>query len=486
MGDDAVGDEVVRLLDVEVVDLRIELDRLDPLDNVEPTAVVDHHHPGPHRGRGHERQVCAVVGQAGDGLDRGASSPKSSRDVVHVAGQERDAAADEPVTSTRVVGIGTERDPSLLPVRVIGAIAHTTRTETGGVTGEVHVLGGRREDATGGERDAGALERARRVHAHDARRAEVAAAVVGEDFVPRDDLLDRLRRAIGHGDRCPRHDALIRVADDHDVLVVLGEEADQLPLGEVGVLELVDEDVAEALAPPLEHVGVLTEELHDEQQEVVEVGGRRLGEPLLVLGVDLGEPVLGRRRRLGERLLGQDQLVLHRRDRVVQPAGREPLRVQVHVPADVVDEAGGVGLVVDRERRAVAEHARLAPQDAGACGVERRHPHPVRHAAHQLGDALLHLTRGLVREGDREDLERRHVTLADQVRDPVGQQAGLARSRARDDEHRTVGRRDRLALDRVQARDEVVTDPSEAGLLLSPRLAHRRHRGIVQVFAPVR
>jgi hypothetical protein len=33
--------------------------------------------------------------------------------------------------------------------------------------------------------------------------------------------------------------------------VILGEEADELPLGEVRVLELVDEDVAEALAPPL-------------------------------------------------------------------------------------------------------------------------------------------------------------------------------------------------------------------------------------------
>ena len=59
----------------------------------------------------------------------------------------------------------------------------------------------------------------------------------------------------------------------------------------------------------------------------------------------------------------------------MQPAGREALRVEVEVAPHVVDEADGVGLVVDRERRPVAEHGRLAAQDARAHRVEGRHPH---------------------------------------------------------------------------------------------------------------
>ena len=56
-------------------------------------------------------------------------------------------------------------------------------------------------------------------------------------------------------------DTLIGVAHDADVVVASGEEQDDLVLGLVGVLELVDEDVLEPLAVVLEHVGVLAEQL---------------------------------------------------------------------------------------------------------------------------------------------------------------------------------------------------------------------------------
>jgi hypothetical protein len=66
---------------------------------------------------------------------------------------------------------------------------------------------------------------------------------------------------------------------------------------------------------------VLTEETDDEQQEVVEVGRRRVAEALLVFDVDVGEPLLGLGARRRERLLRPDQLVLHGRDRTVQRRG---------------------------------------------------------------------------------------------------------------------------------------------------------------------
>src|SRR5262249_32812646 len=56
VGDETVRDEVVRTLDVEVEDGLVESDDFYPLDNVERPMFVDHDHPGPHRGGGHEGQ----------------------------------------------------------------------------------------------------------------------------------------------------------------------------------------------------------------------------------------------------------------------------------------------------------------------------------------------------------------------------------------------------------------------------------------------
>ena len=216
-----------------------------------------------------------------------------------------------------------------------------------------------------------------------------------------------------------RDEALIDVSDDHDAAVLLGEEAHELPLRGVGVLELVDEDVAEPVAVTLERFGVLAEQAHREHEQVVEVDGRRFLQAALVLGVDLGEAALGRADRHLGVLRGQHELVLQRADLRVQLARREPLRVEVEVAAHPVGEALRVGLVVDREARPVAEQARLPPQDPRARGVEGRHPHAAGDGTDEVGDPLLHLARGLVGERDREDLERRHVELADEVREPV-------------------------------------------------------------------
>ena len=78
-------------------------------------------------------------------------------------------------------------------------------------------------------------------------------------------------------------ETLIVIADNHDAAVLFGERAHELPLREVGVLELVDEHVLEAVAPPRQRVGVLTEQPHGQQEQVVEVDGRRFEQAPLVL-----------------------------------------------------------------------------------------------------------------------------------------------------------------------------------------------------------
>ena len=120
-----------------------------------------------------------------------------------------------------------------------------------------------------------------------------------------------------------------------------------------------------------------------------------------------------------------------------------------------LDDAHLVGLVVDREVRAVAEAVGLAPQDAAAGGVERHHPHAARRAD-ELLDALAHLGRGAVRERDREDLVRPRAALAEQVADARGEHARLARAGARDHERGPVGQGHRLPLGGVQPCEQLV------------------------------
>ena len=65
--------------------------------------------------------------------------------------------------------------------------------------------------------------------------------------------------------------------------------------------------------------------------------------------------------------------------------------------------------------------------------------------------ALLHLARGLVGEGDGEDLARPCLAGGDQVGEARGQRRGLAGARAGEHQDRPFGRQHRLALRRVQA-----------------------------------
>ncbi len=251
-------------------------------------------------------------------------------------------------------------------------------------------------------------------------------------------------------------DRLILITDHHHVAVLLGEHPHELPLGDVGVLELVDQHVAEAPRPPLLGVVVVAEQVHRLHEQVVEVERRRLEQAPLVLAVHVGHPLLGRRERAVDGLLPRHQLVLHRRDRRLQPAGREPLGVHVEVAPHVVDEPDRVGLVVDRERRPVPEHRGLAPQDARAHRVERRDPHALGDRTDQLAHARLHLARGLVGERDGGEPERRRPLLRDQEGDAVREHARLARARTGDDHDGAIGCRRRLTLDRIEPREDRV------------------------------
>ena len=133
-------------------------------------------------------------------------------------------------------------------------------------------------------------------------RTEIAAAVTRHDAVASVHVFDCALGAVAHRDARPGKQTLIRVADHHHVAMLLGEHPHQLPLRDVGVLELVDQHVPEAGAPPLPGVGVVAEQVHRLHQQVVEVERGGLEQSTLVLAVHVGHALLGRGERPVDRL----------------------------------------------------------------------------------------------------------------------------------------------------------------------------------------
>src|SRR5687768_8499642 len=87
--------------------------------------------------------------------------------------------------------------------------------------------------------------------------------------------------------------------------------------------------------------------------------------------------------------------------------------------------------------------------------MEGGQPYPGRSVSDQPLDALTHLARRLVGEGDGQNLIRLGVAVADEVRDAVGNDARLARTRAGEDQQRSRIVQHRLTLLRVQFVEEL-------------------------------
>ena len=157
-------------------------------------------------------------------------------------------------------------------------------------------------------------------------------------------------------------------------------------------------------------------------------------------------------------------------------ARREPLRIAAELLEARLDDPHLVGLVVDREVRAVAEPLRLAAQHAAAGGVEGEDPDRARLPTEHPLEPLAHLPRRLVRERDREDLVRLDAVRADQVRDPVGEHARLARAGPGDDEQRPLDVEHGLPLGRIQVGEELLVgcDGHASDASGPPRGADRR------------
>ena len=112
--------------------------------------------------------------------------------------------------------------------------------------------------------------------------------------------------------------------------------------------------------------------------------------------------------------------------------------------------------VVDDEPAADPDRLAVAPEDPGAERVERARLDVATRLADERDDPLAQLAGGAVRERHREDLPRPDALDADEVGDPMGEDAGLAAAGAGEDQERPVGRRDGAGLLRVEAADDLL------------------------------
>ena len=258
-----------------------------------------------------------------------------------------------------------------------------------------------------------------------------------------------------------------------------GEELGEQPgLHDRGVLVLVEQHDAVAVALDLGDAGLAAEDLEGERDlvGVLDEAAAALG--LAVLGREIDEHVEGAHRLdpavdLGVGAPAARRQVAHGREPAregphllgVRDVLRERPRDAEHRPGDGIEVLAEVGQTLvaradDRRagelpRGGLADHGAvaLAAEGRGVVAVERvrvgvvgrdrrglegvavvaEHP-DAGEVADALADAGGELPRGLAREGQAEDLARTHEVIGEQPQHATGHRLGLARAGARDHE----------------------------------------------------
>ena len=256
-------------------------------------------------------------------------------------------------------------------------------------------------------------------------------------------------------------DALGIVAHHADVVVRFGQPAQDHILRVVRVLVLVDEDVAEAGGNGRARLRKPFEQDVRVEQDVVEV--HRTGFPafFLVQLVDVGHPrpaggAVGLRDLgIGPVASHSQQAVLGFGDDALDQARLVVLLVQFQFLDALLENAAGIGLVVDGKVFGIAEQVGVLPKETDENRMERAHLDPAGLLrSHQERDALLHLPGGLLGKSQGQYFSGPAVSFQ-YVRNPAGKHPGLSGTGPRDDERRPFRAQDSGFLRAVQPLEQV-------------------------------
>ncbi len=218
-------------------------------------------------------------------------------------------------------------------------------------------------------------------------------------------------------------------------------------MGDVRVLVLVHQDVAEPALIVGQHVRVLLEKFQAQQQQVTEIDGVQRPQPLLVGAVKRHQAAIRRLRAFGGRnILRRQAPILPALDRGHQHPGRPAARIEPGRLDHLLQQALLVVGIQDGEAVFQTNGLRVPPQDADANRMERAEPHGLCNVTRQRRHPLPHLSRGLVGEGHGQDLARPGAVQVQDMRKPCGQYARLAGAGPCQHQHGTVQRLHGVAL----------------------------------------
>jgi hypothetical protein len=205
-------------------------------------------------------------------------------------------------------------------------------------------------------------------------------------------------------------DTLRVVADEGEMMMLFAEAEDDGMLGVVGVLILVDEDVLESLAILVKDGGMIPKEEIGLEEQIVEIHHSGLATPELITGIE----VANERDPAVDIVLpgfavvfvggGGDKGVFGIGDTSLHKCGEIDLVVKVHLLDERLDEAFGIGRIVDGERRGISDTVGLIPQDAGKDRVKGTHTEKIhRITSYNGGDTCFHFPSGLIGKGESKD-----------------------------------------------------------------------------------
>ncbi|MNS69804.1 hypothetical protein D3C72_1031320 [compost metagenome] len=244
----------------------------------------------------------------------------------------------------------------------------------------------------------------------------------------------------------PGVDGLIVIPHHGEAGPLADDLLHQLVLAGVGVLILIDQQVADLVLPAGPHLLVVLQQQGRHHDEVIEIQ-RVVGHHLAVIAlVELGHQHLFRPPGDAHGARRQDEVVLPVGD--LGDEGRQLVLVVVELRlGQLFQQRQLVGVVEQGEVRLEIQTLVLATYDVEPQGMEGGDHEPPRLLATQgLADPLLHLPRRLVGKGHSGDVAGVIAALLHQIGDLVGDDAGLARSGTRQHQARAGDKLDRFVL----------------------------------------
>ena len=251
----------------------------------------------------------------------------------------------------------------------------------------------------------------------------------------------------------PAINRLVGIAGHRQVGIVDRQGPDNGVLSQIGVLVLVDQDVAEPLVERLAQFGVVTQHHGDVQQQIVEVDGVGLQQTSLVVRVNLpddGSHGLGPGRPI---LFGRNQVVLGPTDRRRDARRRFVNQLDLRIVERRLEQLLAILDVNDREVLVQADQRRVTSQQA--CTEAMKCPQPDAIVRDQSVQPRAHLVGRLVGEGQRDDLMIGNPLLQ-QIGNAMRHDARLTAARPGQNQQGTVNVSYRLLLGISQGRQNPV------------------------------